>query len=70
MPKTVLTVTGDSVSSLLNRHLKTNSDTVEIAFYELNPSLMYKEPVLEGGLRVTLPEQSESRVLKRRSVWE
>ena len=73
MSKSTLTVEGDSVSSLLLRCTQSNSDTMEEAFYKLNPDMINHGPVLKGGVTVLIPsiEQSQAYVVKkRRSVWD
>lgn len=69
MSKTVITVQGDTVDGLLYKHASSN--VTEDDFYQLNPSLIGANVILEGSLQVKIPVSNVAEsVVTRRSVWD
>lgn len=66
----VRSIAGDTVGTILYRHLGRDDDEIERAFFEINPGVAALGPVLSSGVVVTLPELPAPPVKKVVSVWD
>jgi phage tail protein X len=68
--KKVRTIAGDSVGSLLHRHLSRDDDAVIDACYNLNPGLAGYGASLPAGVEVLIPDPPAAPLAKVMKSWD
>lgn len=67
----VLSVDGDTLDHILNKHVSDHDDELENLVYELNPHLAHLPAVLSAGVEINIPQQApKPKEQKRLSVWD
>ncbi|MAD45079.1 tail protein X [Oceanospirillum beijerinckii] len=68
--KTVRTVHGDTVDSLLWRELGRNDEGITDAFWRLNEHAAEQGPIFNSGVILRLPQLPEEPEVTRIMVWD
>jgi phage tail protein X len=66
----VRSIAGDTVGTLLFRHLGRDDDEAEAAFYAVNTGVAKYGPVLPSGVVVNIPDIAPPPLQTVVSVWD